>query len=66
MCRLKMDEDFILRNLLHQQEQGLAQVGTYRQLSLFDDGSIFGQPGSHRNASELMVSRDGINKEMVK
>ena len=37
---LKMDEDFILRNLLHQQDQGLAQVGTYRQLSLFDDSSF--------------------------
>ena len=37
---LKVDEDFILRNLLHQQDQGLAQVGTYRQLSLFDDSSF--------------------------
>ena len=37
---LKLDEDFILRNLLHQQDQGLAQAGTYRQLSLFDDSSF--------------------------
>lgn len=34
---LKMDEDFILRNLLSQRDQTLPEVGNYQQLSLFDD-----------------------------
>lgn len=34
---LKMDEDFILRNLLSQRDQTLPEVGNYQQLRLFDD-----------------------------
>ena len=34
---LKMDEDFILRNLLSQRDQTLPKVGNYQQMRLFDD-----------------------------
>ena len=34
---LKMDEDFILRNLLSQRDQTLPEVGNYQQMRLFDD-----------------------------
>ena len=34
---LKMEEDFILRNLLSQRDQTLPEVGNYQQLRLFDD-----------------------------
>ena len=42
MYPLKMDEDFILRNLLYSEKQAPAETVTYRQLSLFDDDQIFG------------------------
>ena len=42
MYPLKMDEDFILRNLLAGNSRAPAETVTYRQLSLFDDNQIFG------------------------
>ncbi|MDY3250989.1 MAG: putative DNA modification/repair radical SAM protein [Candidatus Choladocola sp.] len=42
MYPLKMDEDFILRNLLTGNSRAPAETVTYRQLSLFDDDQIFG------------------------
>ena len=43
MYPLRMDEDFILRNLLYADEKRPAETVTYRQLSLFDDGQILGK-----------------------
>ena len=42
MYPLKMDEDFILRNLLYSTEKVPQETVTYKQLSLFDDGQMFG------------------------
>ncbi len=42
MYPLKIEEDFILRNLLYSSGQTPAETVTYRQLSLFDDDQIFG------------------------
>ena len=42
MYPLKMDEDFILRNLLYSTDKVPNETVTYKQLSLFDDGQIFG------------------------
>ena len=42
MYPLKIQEDFILRNLLNSRERTPAETVTYRQLSLFDDGQILG------------------------
>lgn len=42
MYPLKIEEDFILRNLLQSKDKVPAETVTYRQLSLFDDGQIFG------------------------
>lgn len=42
MVPLKLEEDFILRNLLQNQSSLPAETVTYRQLSLFDDGQAFG------------------------
>lgn len=42
MYPLKVEEDFILRNLLQSRDRMPAETVTYRQLSLFDDGQIFG------------------------
>lgn len=42
MYPLKIDEDFILRNLLYSRDRAPAETVTYRQLSLFDDGQMFG------------------------
>lgn len=43
MYPLKMDEDFILRNLLYSTEKIPQETVTYKQLSLFDDGQMFGE-----------------------
>lgn len=43
MYPLKIEEDFILRNLLQNQERIPAETVTYRQISLFDDGQMFGE-----------------------
>lgn len=42
MYPLKMEEDFILRNLLYSEKHVPAETMTYRQLSLFDDSQVFG------------------------
>ena len=42
MYPLKMEEDFILRNLLQSRETAPAETATYRQLSLFDAGQMLG------------------------
>ncbi|MDO4324390.1 MAG: putative DNA modification/repair radical SAM protein [Lachnospiraceae bacterium] len=42
MYPLKIEEDFILRNLMYSQSRTPAETATYRQLSLFDDGQVFG------------------------
>lgn len=43
MYPLRIEEDFILRNLLQVKERLPMETATYRQLSLFDDGRVFGQ-----------------------
>lgn len=45
MYPLKMEEDYILRNLLDVKERLPMEVRTYRQLSLFDDVSMGQQEG---------------------
>ena len=42
MYPLRVEEDFILRNLLGTRERRPAETVTYRQLSLFDDGQVWG------------------------
>ncbi len=42
MYPLKIDEDFILRNLMYGQSRTPVETTTYRQLSLFDDDKVFG------------------------
>lgn len=47
MYPLKLEEDFILRNLLQSSDWRPAETVTYRQMSLFDAGQILGDmPGS--------------------
>ena len=47
MYPLKMDEDFILRNLLSSQNKPFREGVSYRQLSLFDAGQMLGPvPGN--------------------
>lgn len=43
MYPLKIEEDFILRNLMYSQSRTPAETVTYRQLSLFDDDRVFGE-----------------------
>ena len=43
MYPLKLEENFILRNLLQSRERVPAETATYRQLSLFDDSQMFGE-----------------------
>ncbi len=43
MYPLKVEEDFILRNLMYSQSRTPAETVTYRQLSLFDDDRMFGE-----------------------
>ena len=43
MYPLKIEEDFILRNLMQNQSRIPAETVTYRQLSLFDDDQVFGK-----------------------
>lgn len=43
MYPLKLEEDFILRNLLYSTEKMPQETVTYKQLSLFDDGQMFGE-----------------------
>ncbi|HIR76084.1 MAG TPA: putative DNA modification/repair radical SAM protein [Candidatus Choladousia intestinipullorum] len=43
MYPLKIEEDFILRNLLYSKSKAPSETVTYRQLSLFDDGQMFGE-----------------------
>lgn len=43
MYPLKIEEDFILRNLLQSTDWRPAETMTYRQLSLFDDGQLLGE-----------------------
>ncbi len=43
MYPLKIEEDFILRNLMYSQSRTPAETVTYRQLSLFDDDQVFGE-----------------------
>ena len=43
MYPLKVEEDFILRNLMYSQSRTPAETVTYRQLSLFDDDQVFGE-----------------------
>lgn len=47
MYPLKMDEDFILRNLLYSSDTVPAETMTYRQISLFDDDQVFGTVASN-------------------
>lgn len=42
MYPMKMDEDFILRNLLSSEKTPFREEATYRQLSLFDAGQMLG------------------------
>jgi putative DNA modification/repair radical SAM protein len=42
MYPLKIEEDFILRNLMYSQGSAPQETMTYRQISLFDDGQMFG------------------------
>ena len=50
---LKMDEDFILRNLLNQRDQRFPEVGTYQQLSLFDDSRFSDSQAVFREIGEV-------------
>lgn len=43
MYPLKLEADFILRNLLYSEKQVPAETVTYRQLSLFDDNQVLGR-----------------------
>lgn len=43
MYPMRIEEDFILRNLLYSVDRIPSEPVTYRQLSLFDDGQLFGQ-----------------------
>ncbi len=51
MYPLKLEEDFILRNLMYSQSGTPAETVTYRQLSLFDDDQVFGDTGGESGAS---------------
>lgn len=45
MYPTRMDEDYILRNLLSEKERKTLDIDGYRQLTLFDDFNVPAQPG---------------------
>ena len=45
MYPTRMDEDYILRNLLSEKERKPLDIDGYRQLTLFDDFNVPAQPG---------------------